>query len=158
MLFLLVFLVVMIIGIISPVSRTAVIQFLESYSYSLVILVVAALPALYVILKRLSTYYAITNKGLIQRKGIIITNIKSVPFEHIISTRIKETIGGKIFHYAHLIIDISGSGKTVELKWNYLTGVHSAKKLIEIHIQKMQPLHKVAVTPIDQKASSVLFQ
>lgn len=155
MLFLLVSLIAIIIGIISPVSRTAVLQFLEDYGYLLVILVVAALPALYVILKRLSTYYAITNKGLIQRKGIIVTNIKSVPFEHIISTRIKETIRGKIFRYANLIIDISGSGRAVELKWNYLTGVHSAKKLIEMHIQEMQPLHKVAVTPIDQKAASM---
>ena len=100
----------------------------------LLIYVFLALPAIYVILKRLSTRYAISNRGLLKRIGIITTSIKTVPFKHITSIEVKETIAGKIFRYAHLLIDTSGSGQAIEFRWNYVNAAHKVKKLIEKHI------------------------
>jgi len=93
-----------------------------------------ALPAIYIILRRLSTRYAISNRGLLKRVGIITTSIKSVPFKHITSIEVKETIAGKIFRYAHLLIDTSGSGRAIEFRWNYVKVAHNVKKLIEKHL------------------------
>lgn len=93
-----------------------------------------ALPAIYIILKRLSTRYAISNRGLLKRTGIITTSIKTVPFKHITSIEVKETIAGKIFGYAHLLIDTSGSGQAIEFRWDYVKGAHKIKKLIEKHV------------------------
>ncbi len=98
------------------------------------IYVVLALPAVYVILKRLSTRYAISNRGLLKRVGIITTSIKSVPFKRIPSSEVKETIVGKIFRYAHLLMDTSGSGQAIEMHWKYVNSAHKVKKLIEQHI------------------------
>jgi uncharacterized membrane protein YdbT with pleckstrin-like domain len=92
-----------------------------------------ALPAFIVILRRLSTRYAISNKGLLMRKGIITTNIKTVPFKHVTSIEVRETLFGKILHYAHLLIDTSGSGKEIEFRWNFVNSAHKVKKLIEKH-------------------------
>ena len=69
----------------------------------MVLYVFLALPAIYVILKRLSTCYAISNKGVLKRTGIITTTIKTVPFKNITSIKVKKTIAGKIFGYAHLL-------------------------------------------------------
>lgn len=93
-----------------------------------------ALPSIYVILKRLSTRYAISNRGLLRRTGIITNTIKTVPFKHITSIEVKETIIGKVFRYAHLLIDTSGSGKAIEFRWNYIVAAHKVKKLIEKHV------------------------
>lgn len=93
-----------------------------------------ALPGIYVILKRLSTRYVISNRGLLTRIGIITTSIKTVPFKHVTSIEVKETIAGKIFRYAHLLIDTSGSGQAIEFRWNYVNTAHKVKKLIEKHI------------------------
>lgn len=98
------------------------------------IYVLLALPAIYAILKRLSTRYAISNRGLLQRVGIITTSIKTVTFKHVTSIEVKETIAGKIFRYAHLLIDTSGSGQAVEIRWKYVNAAHKVKKLIEKHI------------------------
>ena len=98
------------------------------------IYVFLALPAIYVILKRLSTRYAISNRGLLRRIGVITTSIKTVPFKHITSIEVKEPIAGKIFCYAHLLIDTSGSGQAIEFRWNYVNAAHKVKKLIGKHI------------------------
>jgi uncharacterized membrane protein YdbT with pleckstrin-like domain len=98
------------------------------------IYVVFALPGIYVILKRLSTRYAISNKGLLTRTGIITTSIKTVPYKHVTSIEVEETIIGKMFRYAHLLIDISGSGKEIEFRWKYVGAAHKVKKLIEKHV------------------------
>jgi uncharacterized membrane protein YdbT with pleckstrin-like domain len=98
------------------------------------IYVVFALPGIYVILKRLSTRYAISNKGLLTRAGIITTSIKTVPYKHVTSIEVEETIIGKMFRYAHLLIDISGSGKEIEFRWKYVGAAHKVKKLIEKHV------------------------
>lgn len=90
-----------------------------------------ALPAVYFILKTLSTRYAVSNKGVLKRTGIVTASIKTVPFKHITSVEVKETIMGKIFRYAHLLIDTSGSGQSVEFRWNYVNAAHKVKKLIE---------------------------
>jgi uncharacterized membrane protein YdbT with pleckstrin-like domain len=93
-----------------------------------------ALPGIYVILKRLSTRYAISNRGLLKRTGIITNNIKTVPFKHITSIEVKETILGKIFRYADLLIETSGSGQAIEFHWDYVGAAHNVKKLIEKHV------------------------
>ena len=100
----------------------------------LLIYVLFALPAIYIILKRLSTRYAISTRGLIKKIGIITTSIKTVPFKHITSVEVKETVAGKIFRYAHLLIDTSGSGQAIEFRWKYVKTAHKVKKLIEKHI------------------------
>ena len=107
---------------------------MASMSPIVLIYVFLALPAFYVILKRLSTRYAISNRGLLKRRGIITTSIKTVPFKHITSIEVKETIAGKIFRYAHLLIDTSGSGQAIEFRWNYVNVAHKVKKLIEKHV------------------------
>jgi len=99
-----------------------------------VIYLILAAPGIYIILKRLSTRYAISNRGLLLRTGIITNSIKTVPFKHITSIEVKETIIGKIFRYAHLLIDTSGSGQAIEFHWNYVGAAHKVKKLIEKHV------------------------
>ena len=93
-----------------------------------------ASPAIYVILVRMSTKYGITNRGLVTRTGIITTNVKSVPYKFVTSTEIKETIIGKMFNYANVIIDTAGSGKNIEANWRYLRSAHKVKKLIDSKI------------------------
>jgi uncharacterized membrane protein YdbT with pleckstrin-like domain len=105
-------------------------------SIRLLIYVFLALPAIYIILKRLSTRYAISNRGLLKKTGIITASIKTVPFKHITSIEVNETIAGKIFRYAHLLIDTSGSGQAIEFRWDYVNSAHKVKKLIEKHIGK----------------------
>jgi uncharacterized membrane protein YdbT with pleckstrin-like domain len=96
--------------------------------------VIFALPGVYVILKRLSTRYAISNRGLIKKTGIITNSMKTVPFKHITSIEVKESILGKIFRYADLLIETSGSGQAIEFHWDYVVAAHKVKKLIEKHI------------------------
>lgn len=98
---------------------------------------IMALPAIYFILKRFSTIYAITNKGIITRTGIITTSVKSVPYKFITSTAIKETIMGKLFNYANVVVDTAGSGGGVEVQWQYLKSAHRVKKLIDSKILKL---------------------
>jgi uncharacterized membrane protein YdbT with pleckstrin-like domain len=98
------------------------------------IYVLLALPGIYVIFKRLSTRYAISNRGLIKRTGIITNSIKTVPYKHITSIEVKETILGRIFRYSHLLIDTSGSGAAIEFRWDYVGAAHKVKKLIEKHV------------------------
>jgi uncharacterized membrane protein YdbT with pleckstrin-like domain len=105
-------------------------------SSSLWVFMLFSLPAIYIILKRLSTRYVITTRGLLKRVGIITTSVKTVSFKHITSIEVKETIVGKIFGYAHLLIDTSGSGQGIEFKWKYVKGAHKVKKLIEKHIRE----------------------
>jgi uncharacterized membrane protein YdbT with pleckstrin-like domain len=92
------------------------------------------LPALIYVFRRIATRYAITNKGLIRRTGVLTTNTKSVPFTHITSVHAKESMLGKLFHHGTLLIDTSGSGRGIEERWNFVKGVHRVKKLIEKHI------------------------
>ncbi len=96
--------------------------------------VLFASPGIYVILKRLSTRYAISIRGLLLRTGIITNNIKTVPFKHITSIEVKETIIGKICKYPHLLIETSGSGQAIEFEWKFVGTAHKVKKLIETHV------------------------
>jgi uncharacterized membrane protein YdbT with pleckstrin-like domain len=98
------------------------------------IFVLLALPSIIVILKRLSTRYAISSRGLIKRTGIITNNIKTVPYTHITSTEIKETILGKIFKYAELLIETSGSGHRMEFRWPFIDMAHTVKPMVDKHI------------------------
>jgi uncharacterized membrane protein YdbT with pleckstrin-like domain len=92
---------------------------------------IMAIPGIYIILKRLSTRYAITNKGLITRMCIITNNVKTVPFKHITSIEVKESILGRIFRYSHLLVDTAGSGVGIEQKWKFVSTAHKVKRLIE---------------------------
>ena len=100
----------------------------------LLVYIVLATPALVSILKRMSTRYAITSCGLIIRKGVFTDNVKTVPFKHITSVEVTENTVGRIFRYASLIIETSGSGKAIELRWDYVGAAHNVKKLIEQHV------------------------
>jgi uncharacterized membrane protein YdbT with pleckstrin-like domain len=71
---------------------------------------------------------------LIKRTGIITNSIKTVPYKHITSIEVKETILGRIFRYSHLLIDTSGSGAAIEFRWDYVGAAHKVKKLIEKHV------------------------
>jgi len=93
-----------------------------------------ASPGIYIILKRLSTRYAISNRRLLSRTGIITNNIKSVSFKHITSIEVKESMLGKIFKYAHILIETSGSGQAIESEWKFVTSAYKVKKLIEAHV------------------------
>lgn len=93
-----------------------------------------AVPGIYVLLKQYSTRFAITTRGLIKRTGIITTNIKTIPFKHITSIEVKETLTGKLLGYAHLLIDTSGSGQAIEFRWDYIKAAYNVKKLIEKHL------------------------
>lgn len=108
--------------------------FVTSMRLMVFVYVVFALPGIYVILKRLSTRYAISNRGMLKKTGIITNSIKTVPFKHITSIEVKESILGKIFRYADLLIETSGSGQAIEFHWDYVGAAHKVKKLIEKHI------------------------
>jgi uncharacterized membrane protein YdbT with pleckstrin-like domain len=102
--------------------------------FNIIIFGVFTLPAIYIVLTRLSTKYAISNRNLLTRTGILTTSLKSVPFKFVTSTEVKENILGKIFNYANVNIDTAGSGKSVEVNWMYLKSAHKVKKLIESKI------------------------
>lgn len=104
--------------------------------YTLFLNVVIMSPAVYLILKRYSTRYIITNRSLITRVGIFTNSIKTVPFKHVTSVEVKETLLGKIFRYSHLIIDTAGSGKGIELYWKFVSSAHLVKKLIDSRTAK----------------------
>jgi uncharacterized membrane protein YdbT with pleckstrin-like domain len=67
-------------------------------------------------------------------KNCLTNNIKTVPFKHITSIEVKETILGKIFRYADLLIETSGSGQAIEFQGDYVSAAHNVKKLIEKHV------------------------
>lgn len=82
-----------------------------------------------------STKYAITNKRVIVRAGIVSEDIKSSSFKHITSLRVKQGIIGKIFNFGSIIIDTSGSGSGFEFIWRYVDNPVQVKNEIEKHIE-----------------------
>jgi len=95
---------------------------------------ILALPSIYLIVVTSATRFAITNKGIVTRTGIFVSNIKTVNYKHITSVSLKETIFGRLLHYASLLIDTSGSGSSIELKWRNVKSAHKVKRLIDEHI------------------------
>ncbi len=85
-------------------------------------------------LHKSSTKYAITNKRVIGRSGIISEDFKSSTFKHITSLRVKQGIIGKIFNFGNIIIDTSGSGSGFEFVWRYVNNPVQVKNEIEKHI------------------------
>lgn len=79
------------------------------YSILLPILIIS-----YVFLSKTSTRYALTNKRIIARYGIISEDFKSSSFKHITSVRVTQSFIGKIFGFGNIIIDTSGSGSSRE--------------------------------------------
>ena len=51
--------------------------------------------------------------------------------KYITSIDVKETIIGKIFHYAHLQVYTSGGGGLSDLAWKYLKNPYEVKSIIE---------------------------
>lgn len=85
-------------------------------------------------LTKSSTIYAITNKRVIGRSGIISEDFKSSTFKHITSLRVKQGIIGKLFNFGNITIDTSGSGFGVEFIWRYVNNPVQVKNEIEKHI------------------------
>ncbi|MCZ7384563.1 MAG: PH domain-containing protein [Candidatus Methanoperedens sp.] len=85
-------------------------------------------------LDRSSRKYAITNKRVIGRRGIVSEDFKSSTFKHITSLRVKQGIIGKIFNFGNIIIDTSGSGSGFEFIWRYVNNPVQVKNEIEKHI------------------------
>ena len=85
-------------------------------------------------LTKSSTIYAITNKRVIGRSGIISEDFKSSTFKHITSLRVKQGIIGKLFDFGNITIDTSGSGSGVEFIWRYVNNPVQVKNEIEKHI------------------------
>ena len=85
-------------------------------------------------LTKSSTIYAITNKRVIGRSGIISEDFKSSSFKHITSLRVKQGIIGKLFNFGNIIIDTSGSGLGVEFIWRYVNNPVQVKNELEKHI------------------------
>ena len=86
------------------------------------------------ILQKLSTKYAITDKRVVGRYGIISEDFKSASFKHITSVRTKQGIIGKMFNFGDIIIDTAGSGIGAEFVWNYVKKPIQVKNQIEKHI------------------------
>ena len=95
---------------------------------------VLALPAIYLIMATTATRFVITSKGIVMRTGIFVSNIKTVNYKHITSVSLKETILGRLLRYASLLVDTSGSGSFIELKWRNVKSAHKVKRLIDEHI------------------------
>ena len=85
-------------------------------------------------LTKSSTIYAITNKRVIGRSGIISEDFKSSTFKHITSLRVKQGIIGKLFNFGNITIDTSGSGFGVEFIWRYVNNPVQVKNELEKHI------------------------
>lgn len=85
-------------------------------------------------LNQSSMKYAITNKRVIGRGGIISEDFKSSTFKHITSIRVKQGIIGKIFNFGDIIIDTSGTGLGVEFIWRNVKNPVQVKNIIEQHI------------------------
>ncbi len=88
-----------------------------------------------VYLHKSSTKYAVTNKRVVDRSGIISEDIKSSTFRHITSLRVRQGIIGKIFNFGNIIIDTSGSGSGFEFVWRYVSNPVQVKNEIEKHIE-----------------------
>lgn len=85
-------------------------------------------------LNKSSMKYAITNKRVIGREGIVSEDFKSSTFKHITSIRVKQGIIGKIFNFGDIIINTSGTGSGFEFIWHYVKNPVQVKNIIEQHI------------------------
>lgn len=99
------------------------------YSILLPILIIS-----YVFLSMTSTRYALTNKRIIARYGIISEDFKSSSFKHITSVRVTQSFIGRIFGFGDIIIDTSGSGSGREFIWRYVQKPVDVKNNIEQYI------------------------
>jgi uncharacterized membrane protein YdbT with pleckstrin-like domain len=83
-------------------------------------------------LSKSSTIYAITDKRVIGRQGIISENFKSLTFEHITSIRVKKGILGKMFDFGDIIMYPSGMNR---MYWGYVKNPVQVKNEMEKHIK-----------------------
>lgn len=81
-----------------------------------------------------STKYAITNKRVIRRRGIISEHFKSSTFKHITSLSVKQGIIGKMFNFGDIRIVTSGSGGSFDFIWRYVNNPVQVKNEIDKHI------------------------
>ena len=85
-------------------------------------------------LNKSSMKYAITDKRVIGRTGIVSEDFKSSTFKHITSMRVQQGIIGKIFNFGNIIIDTSGTGSGFEFIWLHVKNPVQVKNIIEQHI------------------------
>ncbi len=97
-------------------------------------IIIPIIVVVIIYLTKSSTIYAITNKRVIGRSGIISEDFKSSTFKHITSLRVKQGIIGKLFNFGNITIDTSGSGFGVEFIWRYVNNPVQVKNEIEKHI------------------------
>ncbi len=97
-------------------------------------ILIPALIIAYVAMRKTSTKYAITNKRVVGRYGIISEDFKSSTFKHITSVRVRQGIIGKIFRFGDISIDTSGSGNYADFVWRYVKDPIDVKNKIEEHI------------------------
>ncbi len=83
-------------------------------------------------LSKSSTIYAITDKRLLGRQGIISENFKSLTFEHITSIRVEKGILGKIFDFGDIVMYTSGINS---MFWRYVKNPVQVKNEMEKHIK-----------------------
>lgn len=83
-------------------------------------------------LSKSSTIYAITDKRVIGRQGIISENFKSLTFEHITSIRVKRGILGKMFDFGDIIMYPSGINR---MYWAFVKNPVQVKNEIEKHFK-----------------------
>ena len=107
------------------------------YYFTLIIVLTVVIPiiiVLRIILSKLSTKYAITNKRVIARRGILSENFKSSTFKHITSLGAKQGIIGKIFNFGNIIVNTSGSGGSADFVWKYVENHVKIKNKMEKRI------------------------
>ncbi len=85
----------------------------------------------WVILKKFSTKFIVTNKRIIDREGILSEHVHSVTFKHVTSVGISIGIIDKIFSIGTIIIDTSGTGTDIELTWEGVSDPIKVKRIIE---------------------------
>lgn len=98
-------------------------------------IVIPILIVLMVVLTVSSTKYALTNKRVIGRFGILSEDFKSATPKFITSIEVQQSITGKIFNFGTISIETAGSGQKVDFKWRYVKDPITVKNKIEKYIK-----------------------
>ena len=76
---------------------------------ALLMLIAAALAALYIVIKYKANYIILTPNDVIARRGFILTNTYSIPRPHIRAVKLKYPLLGNIFRYCTIEVICWGS-------------------------------------------------
>lgn len=120
------------------------------YIWALITLVTVIIPIFliaYAILHKKSTKYALSSKRVIERSGILTEDLKTATFKFITSVRLRQSLFGKIFGYADLIIDTAGTGSDVDFTWRYVDTPLEVKNKLEELVDKNENMNVVQQKP-----------